>query len=233
MTGRQAGNRRRHLDRWRLGNALLAYGIAGLVVLAVLGAAVGFAATRLQGVLGTFETERDRLVVLLDDTSAALDTAGLAMDHAGTSLGDTGSALGDAATLAQTVSAGARNLVDITNLSILGQQPFARFADSLNGVAGDTDRLATSLASSSASIASSTADLSALGTRIRAIGDEVGLIRGDLSDMDLDSGGWLPVAALGVVALLIWLAIPALAAIWLGLRWRRTEATLPTAELRS
>jgi hypothetical protein len=226
MTGRQAGTGRRHLDRRRAGSALLAYGIAGLIVLACFGVATAVAATRLEGVLKTFATERDRLVVLLDDTSSALDTAGLAIDSAGSSMADTGSALGDAGTLALTVSAGARNLVDITNLSILGQQPFAGFADSLNAVAGDTDRLATSLSTSAASVAGSATDLSALGSRLRAIRDEIGLIRGDLSSMDLGSGDWLPVAALGVVALLVWLAIPAVAAIWLGVRWRRTPIAI-------
>lgn len=210
-----------------MGNALLAYGVAGLLVLAVFGVAVGVAATRLQGVLGTFATERDRLVVLLDDTSLALDTSGEAIDNAGSSLADTGSALGDAGTLALTVSAGARNLVDVTNLSILGQQPFAAFAGSLNSVAGDTDRLAASLGSSAASVADSGSDLSALGVRIRAIRDEIGLIRRDLSTMDLATGGWLPIAALGVGAFLVWLAIPAAAAIWLGLRWRRTPSATP------
>lgn len=221
MKGHQAGNERRRLDRRRAGNALLAYGIAGLLVLVVFGVALGSAATRLEGVLGTFATERDRLVVLLDDTSAALDTAGLAIDSAGSSLADTGSALRDAGTLAQTVAAGARNLVDVTNLSILGQQPFAGFAGSLNALAGNTDQLAASLVSSSASVAGSATDLSTLGPRLRAIRDQIGLIRRDLSTMDLGSGGWLPIAALGVGALLIWLGIPAVAAIWFGLRWRR------------
>ena len=81
--------------------------------------------------------------------------------------------------------------------------------------------VAASLASSSASVAGNSTDLSALGTRIRAIRDEIGLIRGDLSTMDLGSGGWLPFAALAAAALLVWLGIPAVAAIWLGLRWRR------------
>jgi hypothetical protein len=221
MTGRPKADARRRPDRRRAGNALLAYGIAGVLVLAVFGVTVAFAAIRVQGVLGTFATERDRLVVLLEDTAAALDTAGQAIDNAGSSLADTGSALGSAGTLARTVSDGARNLVDVTNLSILGQQPFASFADSLNAVASDTDQLAASLASSSASVAGNATDLSALGTRIRAIRDEIGLIRGDLSTMDLGSGGWLAFAALAAVALLVWLGIPAVAAIWLGLRWRR------------
>jgi hypothetical protein len=213
------------MDRRRAGNALLAYGVAGLAVLVIFGVAIGVAATRLQSVLGTFATERDRLVVLLDDTSLALDAAGQAIDHAGSSLANTGSALGDAGVLAQTVSAGARNLVNVTNFSILGQQPFIAFAGSLNSVADDTDRLAASLGSSSASVAGSATDLSALGFRIRAIRDEIGLIRHDLSSLDLGTGGWLPIAALGVLALLGWLGIPAVAAIWLGLRRRRT----PTA----
>jgi hypothetical protein len=209
-----------------VGSALLAYGIAGLIVLAGFGVAAAIALARVQGVLGTFATERDRLVVLLDDTSSALDTAGLAIDSAGSSLADTGSALGDAGTLALTVSAGARNLVDITNLSILGQQPFAGFAGSLDAVAGETDRLAASLNMSAASVTGSATDFSALGTRIRAIRDEIGLIRHDLSSPVLDSGGWLPIAGLGVVVLLSWLGIPAVAAIWLGLRWRRTPIAM-------
>jgi hypothetical protein len=209
-----------------MGSALLAYGVAGLAVLVMVGFAAGVAATRLQGVLGTFATERDRLVVLLDDTSLALDTAGQAIDHAGSSLADTGSALGDAATLAQTVSAGARNLVGVTSFSILGQQPFAGFAGSLNSMAGDTDQLAASLSSSAASVGGSATDLTALGVRVRAIRDEIGLIRNDLSSMDLGTGGWLPIAGLGVLALLVWLGIPAVAAIWLGLRWRRTPTAI-------
>ncbi len=221
MTERQSGNRRRPLDRRRAGSALLSWGVVGLVVLAVFAAAVGFAATRIQAALGTFGTERDRLVVLLDNTSSALDTAGQAIDHAGTSLGDAGAALGDAGTLAGTVSIGARNLVDVATLSILGQQPFAQFADSLNAVAGDSDRLAASLASASVSIAGSTTDLGTLEGRLRAIHDQIGLVRGDLSAMDVGSGGWLPAAVMGAVALIVWLAIPAVAAIWLGLRWRR------------
>lgn len=204
---------------------MLAYGIVGLLVLAGFGVATGVAASRVQAVLGTFATERDRLVVLLDDTSASLDTAGQAIDNAGASLSDTGASLSQAATLARTVSDGARNMVDLTNLSVLGQQPFARFADSLNAVAGEATNLATSLTSSSGSLAGNATDLVTLGARVRAVRGEMDLIRRDLSTMDLASGNWLPTAALGAAALLLWLAIPALAAIWLGLRWRRTAAS--------
>jgi hypothetical protein len=226
MTGRQRRKERRHLDRRRVGNALLAYGVVGLSVLVVFGVAIGVAGMRLQGVLGTFAAERDRLVVLLDDTSLALDTAEQAIDHAGSSMADVGSALGDAGTLAQTVSAGARNLVDLTNFSILGQQPFAGFAGSLGSMSADTDRLAASLGSSAAAVSGSATDLGALGVRIRVIRDEIGLIRQDLSNLDLGTGDWLTIAGLGVLALLVWLGIPAVAAIWLGLRWRRTPTAI-------
>lgn len=68
-----------------------------------------------------------------------------------------------------------------------------------------------------------TSDLTALGASLGKIADDMQAPRDRLAAIELDLGGPILIATFVLLALVVWLMVPALAAIWIGRRWRREE----------
>ena len=221
------------MSRWRrrrrrLGAGLLAFGLSGLaLVLAasvlVLGslAAVNDAATG-------FERQRVEIVAMLGPAASALDNAATSATNASASLTETSEAAARASELTEQLAASFDDLAALGSFEIFGARPFAAMAGQFAAVATTSRDLAADLDAAALAMGTNIADSAAVAADLRTLADQLERLRGSLGATPPTPGGVggaagsasLPVGAAGVVlvGLLVWLAIPALAAIWLG--WR-------------
>jgi hypothetical protein len=203
-----------HLPARRgVGMALTAYGAIGLVLLGAAAILVGGLLDGGRGPLG-LEAERRQLADVLDATGRSLGDAETAARDADTSLAATATAAGSGARFTSDLGTSLRNLAASLRVSILGSQPFA-------GPAGDFDRVAVQAAGVAA-------DLDAAAASIRLGAEDMHRLAGDLGDMRtevirvrdgmkdlLQLAGW----RLAATAILVWLAVPAVVSLVVGLRW--------------
>jgi hypothetical protein len=215
------------MERRRLGMGLIAFGAAGLVLIGSAGAlllaslsAVGDAATG-------FERQRTQLVEMLGPASAALDRAASSASNAGASLAETRESAAQAATLMTRLSDSFDSLAALGSFDILGARPFAAISGQFSQVAADSRTLSADLARTAASMDTNITDSAAVAADLRALADQ-------LDELDTSLGAspgstpataspGLPIdlAKAVLVGLLLWLAVPAIASIWIGWRWYR------------
>jgi methyl-accepting chemotaxis protein len=214
--------------RRRLGRGLVAFGAIGLALILATGVlaivtlgSIGDAATGL-------ERQRTELVQMLDPAATSIRDAATSATHAGASLTESAKAAQDGASLTTQLAASMEQLNSLSNLDILGQRPFAGIGSSFGDLAVRSRTLSASL--------TTTADaLSADITDTAAVGRDLNRLAGQLDELRASAGAsgpsaastgfaWLPIL---VLALLLWLAVPAAGSLWLGLRLLRRRPEGP------
>jgi len=217
--------------RRRQGLALIAFGAVGLAILLVLGIIVIGPLRGLGSAATSLDDQRTRVAELLPAAADALDSAATAASNAGTSLHSSGQSARDGASLLVRLASAMEGMSDASRVSILGNQPFASLSDELAAVATQSRALATDLETTADGLDANVADSEATAARFRELGGQLDRLRLELeasgAASTAQSGGLqglgTQVAILSVVllALLVWLAVPAMAAIWVGWRWWR------------
>ncbi|HEV2006778.1 MAG TPA: hypothetical protein VGQ85_09215 [Candidatus Limnocylindrales bacterium] len=211
--------------RRRLGRGLVAFGAIGLALLlatAVLAVvtlgSIGDAATGL-------ERQRTELVRMLEPAATSIRDAASSATHAGTSLTSSAKAAQDGASLTTQLAASMEQLNSLSNLDILGQRPFVAIGSSFGELAARSRTLSTSLATTADALGADIADTTAVGRDLNRLADQLDQLRASAgtSGPSAASTGFalLPILLL---ALLAWLAVPAAASLWLGLRLLRPRA---------
>ena len=210
--------------RRRWGSALLAFGGIGLIILAILGFLVVGPLGSLGSAAASLDDQRTRLLAMLPSAEAALDSASTAATNAGVSLRASGQSARDGSVLLVQLAGAMDGMSAASKVSILGQEPFGGLGDQLANVAARSRSLATDLAATADGLDGNVSDSDAAAARLHELGAELATLRTELA-----SGGTggaanaaTQVAILQAVllALLLWLAIPAVASAWLGWRWR-------------
>jgi len=132
-----------------LGLGLLAYGLAGLLVLAVAGAVIGGTIQQLSVAGAPVGEQRDALRDALVDT---LRATSLTMRNASSGVGNVGESLtaahtsaDHAAGLARSMGDTLRGLSEAMNVQIFGTQPLAGLASGFGNAAGQSEELAPDL----------------------------------------------------------------------------------------
>jgi len=211
--------------RQRLGRALVAFGGIGLALLlatamlaVVTLGSIGDAATGL-------ERQRTELVRMLEPAATSIRDAATSATHAGTSLNASAKAAQDGATLTTQLATSMEQLNSLSNLDILGQRPFAGIGSSFGELAVRSRSLSTSLTATADMLGADIADTAAVGRDLGRLADQLDQLRASAgtSGPSAASTGFalLPILLL---ALLVWLAVPAVASLWLGLRLLRPRA---------
>ncbi len=189
------------------GIGLTAYGLVGVVLLAVTFLAAG--------------SGLDRVERLTTSLSGTVDVAARTARSSATALTDLKTGVGqgaagarDASQLAQQASTTSAQLATAMGISIFGTQPFLPMATSFQQLGAQLENLSTNLETIGTALDTSGRDLddvqaqmSQLATRLEAVtlpGGAVGIV---------GAGG----LRLTVVALLIWLSIPAIGSLLVGL----------------
>lgn len=207
----------------RIGNALVYYGIAGLV-LAAIGIVVLLVATvRLNGAADRVEASAERLVVLLDRTATVLDDAVSTVSEVASTLDSADPMIDRVATAITTTVDSLRGLQEsAAAVSILGARPLGGLANRFGQVADALDPIDDELGSFGSDLAGDAAALRRNVESLGALADELHSLTEDLG------GGLIPDTFAAIrfmlLALLAFLAavaaLPAAAALWIGLRIR-------------
>jgi hypothetical protein len=216
-----AGEWRRGLTR--LSNALIVYGVVG-----ILAAAIGFAA--LISASGRIGSLGDRIVseaVSLDSiivlTADALDDAATTADTFGPTIQQTSATVTAAASAVRDIEPRLRDLETQANaIEIFGQRPVARLGELFGQIATDVsgldeqlDGIATTLDRNEAALTANAKTLGALADVVRAY---TGRLKPQAIDAGIDEARRL---LLFTLALFIgWTAVPAVGSLIVG-RWMR------------
>lgn len=184
----------------RLGAGLVAFGTAGVLLLALL----AFALTNALNELAIVNASGGPLA----QATGAVGDAATAFAGFGTSLTAAERSASSAATTSRNASGTASRLADAMGISFFGAQPFLPLAQDFRQQSTDLDAMGR--------------DLDALATSLHQNQSDVSTIRSDLADLHARlerSGAPLSIGPIRVLAalLLLWLAVPALAAVALGI----------------
>jgi hypothetical protein len=214
-----------HRRRRPLGAALVAYGLVGivgglLVVVATISVGLGMKPT-----LETMNNERNAIVASLEHGSASLEkTAALVKDASG--------AVQDASSVASQAADVSRLAADtLTRLSstfgsfsVLGNAPFAplaadatQLAAQLRGIAIELDGIGTKLGGISRDMPPLADEISATATDLATVASELQALT--VPESAATAFGWLLV---GIVILVAWLLVPAVAGIVAGIALLRS-----------
>lgn len=212
----------------RLGNGLVAFGVVGLLLTAVMTIAwlAGFAA--IWDLDERLEADRQATAISLVQAAALMGSSATALADASASLGSVQGALEDAARLLDELATSTGQLAEAVNVTILGQQPFAGTSQSFEDVSGDLDILATRSETLASEVATFhpdlevvAADLQTVETSIRALSYRVNSF-GGVEDLVGLMRGYALLSAL----LAAWLASLAAGCLWAGRQLQRAGAAV-------
>lgn len=201
--------------RTLLGGVLIGYGALGLVVLA-LGVGIGLGlAGRVEGLMARAD---DTLVAAARATRTAADS----FTSVDGSLAEAETSADSAAALAREASGTLGGLAIAMELQVLGAQPLLPLADGFRRSRDQASELAGTLDAVVASLSDTRTDVTRIGAELETLATEMESLR--------DAGGQpgaTPPLRLFVGLLLVWLAIPALAAIVAGVALLRRPPMRP------
>jgi hypothetical protein len=215
-----------HRDwRWWTGLALAAYGVAGLLLLAV--AAIGLARPleQLGALGGAVETERRSLVSTLRETSQTLADAGVGFGGFGESLAQARQSTDRAAALARDVSSTMSGIARASEVTVLGVQPLAQLAPQFDRAAlqlqqlgTDMDGIGTAMTRNSADVEKARADIGRIRVQVEALASAA-----EATGIPAGTPAELSIMRLALYALIAWLALLALASVTGGLALLRAS----------
>jgi len=208
----------------RLATGLIAYGAIG-VAIAVLGlVAMAWLSGRVGSLADRTGTQVTTIVETLDRTSIALTQASTSATSFGGTLERTGPAVRQVAQAIGNLRGNLRSIEDqLGRVQVLGSQPFGNVAGQFGQMATDLDGLDTQLGliagdleGNRSALAANADSLASIGTRLTRIAAEVrdGTVGDGLGDLRA-------IVTLLSLLLVVWVALPAIGALWLGWWLRR------------
>jgi hypothetical protein len=217
-----AGRRHRAGGRRRLGWALIAYGVFGLVL--VVGGAVLVLGSLsvVDGAATAFEETRAEVVAVLGPASDSISSAATSAGNAGGSLGEASASARSAAQLTTRLADGFDSLAELGTFSVLGAQPFESVAVQFAVAASDARAVSQNLTDMADSMTTNVADSQAVAADLERLAEQLDTLESGLATTSTTSLASLGIAVdaarLVLVGLLLWLAVPAAASIWVGAR---------------
>jgi hypothetical protein len=208
----------------RLATGLIAYGAIGVAIAVVGLVALIWLSGRVGGLAERTGNQVTTIVETLDRTSTALSEASSSATSFAGTLARTGPAVRQVAVAIVDLRGNFRTIQDqLGRVQILGSQPFGNVASQFGQMATDLDGLdeqlvliADDLERNRAALAVNAESLSAIGTRLDRIASEARdeSVVGGLDDLRA-------VVTLLSLLLVVWVALPAIGALWLGWWLRR------------
>lgn len=215
----------------RLGNGLIGFGIAGLVVTIILAVVWLGMLVGMQDLDERLEADREALASALTSTSDLMDSTASALEATTDAMGNVGVALDDAASLLDRLGTTTADLADALNVTILGQRPFAGAAENLETIATDLETFAGHADTLATDIAALGPPLTQLAADLRTVEESVGALAVRVDEFGGVERlvGLVRIYAVLSAVLAAWLAVLAAGCIWAG-RQLRSAAITPTAE---
>ena len=216
------------MERRRLGMGLIAFGVAGLVLIGSAGALVLASLSAVGDAATGFERQRTEIVEMLGPASAALERAASSASHASTSLIETRDSAAQAAQLMTRLSESFDSLASLGSFDVFGARPFAQISGQFAQVATESRTLSADLARTAAAMDTNITDSAAVAADLRTLANQLDELESSLgaagaSGTQSAASASLPIdiAKLVLIGLLLWFAVPAIAALWIGWRWYR------------
>jgi hypothetical protein len=186
----------------RIAWALVAYGVSGLALLIIVASAALDAVGRVERIASSANST-------LDSAAVTAEAAADAVIGANDSLERGAASASDAASLSRDASVSLRSLGRAMELSIFGAQPLLPLADDFDATADQAESLADELDGVGDALTGTQSDISVLGGRLQDLADDLAA----LSDAGATPGDPMPPLQLIVGLLMIWLVLPAVAAL--------------------
>jgi hypothetical protein len=209
----------RSRQRWA-GWGLIAFGLTGLVLAGAAAALVLGSLTAVDAAVTGFENQRKELVAMLGPASDALSGAAESASNASASLSETSGAARNAAELTTRLAVSFESLASLGSFTLLGARPFAEMAGQFAAVAVEARELSGDLNATADSMTTNIADSQAVAADMLALSEQLDRLEASLAETGTPGGADaslpLNIARLVLLGMLAWLAVPALASIWLG-----------------
>lgn len=212
----------------RLGTALLAFGLVGLVLTMVMAIAWFGGWMAMEDTDRRLEASRLATASALADAGRLLGSTSGVLESTTASFDDLATALEDTSSLLARVSDSTGELAAAMDINILGQRPFAGVGGSfsemsreLGTVSDDAGELATTLGQNEPQLQQVAADLRTIQASITGLAIRVEHFTGLEETIGMARGYAL---LSGLLAL--WLALLAGGCVWLGLQLRRADAVV-------
>lgn len=209
---------RRRARYRRFAWALVAYGVVGILL--AVGSLV--LVVRTLPLLESIDRQRTEMAGWLDVTARGLGDVERGASNAGGSLDSAAASARSAAALSDDLSTTMASMRDASGLEILGTHPFATMTDDFDRVAGRAHALASSMTTLAGSLDSNRGDFAAVAADASALRVQVSALR-DVVAGDGSTGLDGPLGRLVavLVALILWLTLPAVASLVGGVLWLR------------
>jgi hypothetical protein len=224
--------------RRRLGLGLLAFGASGLVLIAAAALLVLASLSAVDDAATGFERQRTEILAMLGPASDSLAQAATSAANAGASLTETRDAANSAARLTTRLAESFEGMASLGAFEVFGTRPFGEISGQFAAVAVEARTLSADLQVAAIAMDANVADSAAVALELQELADQIAALETSLGASASPAPGAsgspggsvvpatsssLPIAAARFVlmGLLVWLAIPALASVWLGWRWSR------------
>jgi hypothetical protein len=218
--------------------AFVAYGVGAILLLVATLALVLSTLAAVEQTAASIEAASGpALATRLDRVEASLDEAESALRGFDTTLDATSSSARNGQALGTSLASSLRELAVALDVTVLGTRPFGDVGAEFLLVADRADALAVDLETTAGALDANRDSLGRLADEVAGLQVELAGMRSELGtdstgdgEGDAAAGGWpaldaetaVSLARLVVVALLVWLAIPAVLVILHGRgRWRR------------
>jgi uncharacterized phage infection (PIP) family protein YhgE len=214
------------VDRRRLGSAMVAFGLAGMVMAAIVAVALILGAFAARDLDTRLAADQARITASLTRLAATMESLASTTQNAGTTLQTTSEALTDARDVLESTSTALASLSDALNIDILGRRPFAAASENLAELAltiGTFEGKAETLA---LNLDQNATDATAMTDKIRQLTVQVDELASRVDGFDRISEmvnlllGGIVLAAL----LTAWVGIAAGFCAWVGWKLRRIAA---------
>jgi flavin-binding protein dodecin len=209
-----------------LGSALIAYGLAGIVILAVIGLSVGRPLADMASIGSSVSEQQAAALEALDRASDTIDETAAAVRNMETSLTEAHDATQRSATLSRGMAQTMYGLAIQMQITILGIQPLIGLAPSFEQSGAQLDLLAADIDSISTALDANREDTVAVADGLDELGASIGRLRDAVAngpDLTTIAEGLVPVQ-LGLLALIAWLLVAAVGSVLAGLLcWRASR----------
>jgi hypothetical protein len=198
---------------------LIAYGLVGLVILVVVASGILRGLGRVEALSVSFEQQRRDLTQALTTASTTIRSTGTTVSGIDQSLSQAQLAVTNAATLSADVSLTMGQLAASLNVDIFGSQPFVGVAGGFTQASDELLTLSNQLSLTSNALATNAADARIIGRDLLLLESSVEAVRDGLKAEPDTAVTGTDIGSLRMVlgALLAWLAVQAIAAVFLGL----------------
>lgn len=211
------------LGLWRLANALLVYGVIGLLAAAIGIAALIAASGRIGSLGDRIVSEATSLDAIIIRTADVLDNAATTASSFGPTVEQTSLTIGDTAVAIRDIEPRLRDLETQANaIEIFGSRPvaplgdlFGKIATDISGLDEQLDRIATEMGQNKVALTSMSESLGSLADLVRAY---TGRLKPEAIDAGVDEARRLLLFTLALF--IAWTAVPAFGALIVG-RWMR------------